>query len=162
LVPQPALLWGQQILLVRAGLDGTWLALVWSHAQFVLPYVLLVLADPFHAVDPRYGRAAASLGVGPWRVFRRVTLPLLVRPMLAAAAVGFAVSVGLYLPTLFAGAGRVDTLATVTVTLSSGPDRRLAAAAALAQAALPCLGFALAILLPSWAARRRRGLALAR
>ena len=36
LLPQPALLWGQQILLVRARLDGTSFALVCSHAQFVL------------------------------------------------------------------------------------------------------------------------------
>ncbi len=162
LVPQPALLWGQQVVLVRLGLDGGALALVWSHLQFVLPYVLLALAGPFRAVDLRHARAAASLGASPLRVLLRVTVPLLLRPLLAAAAIGVAVSVGLYLPTLFAGAGRVATLATETVALASGADRRLAAAAALAQAAMPLLAFAFALGVPSLVARRRRGVSIAR
>ena len=41
-----------------------------------------------------------------------------------AGAVGFAVSAGLYLPTLFAGGGRFVTLTTEAVTLASGGDRR--------------------------------------
>ena len=161
LVPQTAFLWGQQILLVRLGLDGGAFALVWAHLVFVLPYVMLSLAEPWRALDPRYARAAASLGAGPWRVLLRIRLPLLARPLLASLAVGFAVSVGLYLPTLFAGDGRFATLATTAVALASGPDRRAAAAAALAQAALPLAGFAAAVLLPGWLARRRRGLAVA-
>ena len=51
-------------------------------------------------------------------------LPMLLRPMATAAAIGFAVSVAQYLPTLFIGAGRVATLTTEAVTLSSGADRR--------------------------------------
>lgn len=159
LAPQPALLWGQQVLLVWARLDGSALALVWSHLQFVLPYVMLVLADPFRALDLRYARAAAGLGVGPLRVLWRVTLPLLARPLATAASVGFAVSVALYLPTLFAGDGVVTTLATETVALASGADRRTAAAAALMQAALPCIAYAFALGVP---ARGRGGLAVAR
>ncbi len=162
LVPQPAFLWGQQILLVRLHLDGGAFALVWAHLVFVLPYVMLSLAAPWRTLDPRYARAAASLGAPPWRVLLRIRLPLLARPLLGAFAVGFAVSVGLYLPTLFAGAGRVATLATTAVALASGPDRRGAAAAALAQAALPLAAFSLAVLLPALRARARRGIAVAR
>ncbi|MCW3473090.1 ABC transporter permease [Limobrevibacterium gyesilva] len=161
LVPQVAFLFGMQILLVWLSLDGGALALVWAHLVFVLPYVFLSLADPWRALDARLLRSAACLGAPPWRVLLRVTLPLLARPLLAAAAVGFAVSAGLYLPTLFAGAGRVATLTTEAVTLSSGGDRRVVAATALLQAALPVLAYALAVGLPSWRARRRRGLALA-
>jgi putative thiamine transport system permease protein len=157
LVPQAAFLWGQQLLLVRLRLDGGAFALVWAHLTFVLPYVLLSLSEPWRALDPRYARTAASLGAGPWRVLWRIRLPLLARPLLASLGVGFAVSVGLYLPTLFAGGGRVATLATTAVALASGPDRRTAAAAALAQAALPLAGFALAVLLPAWTARRGAG-----
>ncbi len=161
LVPQTAFLFGFQTLLARLRLDGGAVALVWAHLVFVLPYVALSLDRPFQALDPRYGRSAASLGASPWRVLWRVTLPLLARPLLAAAAVGFAVSAGLYLPTLFAGGGRVATLTTQAVTLASGGDRRGLAAAALAQAGLPLLVFALAVALPSWRARRRGGLAIA-
>lgn len=161
LVPQVAFLFGFQVLLVRLRLDGGGVALVWTHLVFVLPYVALALDRPFRALDPRYARTAASLGASPARVLWRVTLPLLARPLLAAAAVGFAVSAGLYLPTLFAGAGRVATLTTEAVTLASGGDRRVLAATALAQAGLPLLVFAVAVGLPSWRARARRGVAIA-
>ena len=64
-------------------------------------------------------------------------LPILLRPVLIACAVAFAVSVGQYLPTLFAGNGRVATLTTEAVTLAAGADRRVIGAYALAQALLP-------------------------
>ncbi|MHA1600898.1 MAG: ABC transporter permease, partial [Alphaproteobacteria bacterium] len=41
LVPQVGFLFGAQVLLVRLGIDGTWIALIWSHLLFVLPYVFL-------------------------------------------------------------------------------------------------------------------------
>ena len=109
LVPQVAFLFGAQVLAVRFGLDGTWTALVWSHLLFVLPYLFLSLADPYRALDERYPRAALCLGARPGRVFWRVKLPMLLRPVLFAFAVGFAVSVTQYLPTVFAGAGRFAT-----------------------------------------------------
>jgi putative thiamine transport system permease protein len=149
LVPQIGFLFGIQVLLISVRLDGTALALVWSHLLFVLPYVFLTLADPFRALDERYARSAAGLGAPPGRVFRRVTLPLLLRPILIAAAVGFSVSVAQYLPTLFAGAGRLPTLTTEAVGLAAGADRRVIGVYAFAQAALPLVGFALALILPA-------------
>ncbi len=95
--------------------------------------------------DTRYLRSAACLGAPPWRVLTRVTLPLLARPIAAAAAVGFAVSCGLYLPTLFAGAGRFDSLTTLAVAASAGGDRRIAAVTASLQALFPLLAYLLAV-----------------
>ena len=158
LVPQVGFLFGVQVLLVAARLDGSAVALVWSHLLFVLPYVYLALADPYRALDSRYDRTARCLGAGPAGVFWRVKLPVLLRPILIAAAIGFAVSVSQYLPTLFAGAGRHTTLTTEAVSLSAGADRRVIAVFAFAQGALPFLGFALALLLPAWLYRNRAGL----
>ncbi len=159
LVPQIAFLFGLQTALVWLRIDGGAGAMVWAHLVFVLPYVFLSLADPWRALDPRYARSAAGLGASPARVFFRITLPLLGRPLLAAGAVGFAVSAGLYLPTLFAGAGRFDTLTTRAVTFAGSADRRVLAATALLQALLPLLLYLLAGGLPAWLARNRRGLA---
>jgi putative thiamine transport system permease protein len=157
-LPQLGFLFGLQIWLVRLGLDGGLLAVAWLHLLFVLPYVLLALADPWRALDPRFARSAASLGATPARTLCVLKLPLLLRPLLAAWAVGFAVSVGLYLPTLFGGAGRVATLATEAVTLASGADRRVLAVFALLQAALPLLAYAAALALPAWLFRHRAGM----
>jgi putative thiamine transport system permease protein len=156
LVPQVAFLFGAQVLLVRLGLDGTWAAVVWAHLLFTLPYLYLSLADPWRALDPRYVRTAASLGASPARVLWRVKLPILLRPVLVASAVAFAVSVGLYLPTLFAGAGRVATLTTEAVTLATGADRRVIGVWAALQTALPLAVFALAAVLPRWLQPHRR------
>ncbi len=158
LVPQVSFLFGAQVLLVRMGIDGTTAAVVWAHLLFVLPYVFLSLADPWRSLDARYVRTATTLGAGPWAVLARVKLPLLLRPTMAAAAIGFAVSIGLYLPTLFAGNGRIATLTTEAVTLAAGADRRVIGAHAFVQAALPLLAYGLAVLVPALQARRRRGL----
>lgn len=155
LVPQIAFLFGAQMLLVRMNLDGTWLALVWSHLLFVFPYVFLSLSDPWRAFDRRYRTSALALTGSPVRVFLRVELPLMLRPMLFALAIGFAVSVGQYLPTIFAGGGRFTTLTVEAVTLSSGNDPRVTGIYALMQALLPLAVYLLAVVFPAAGLRKR-------
>jgi putative thiamine transport system permease protein len=82
---------------------------------------------------------------------------MLLRPILVAAAVGFAVSVGQYLPTLLVGAGRVGTITTEAVSLASGGDRRIIGVYALAQTAAALAPFLLATLLPRIVWRNRQG-----
>ena len=158
LVPQIGFLFGVQTALVAARLDGGWIGLIWSHLLFVLPYVFLALSDPWRALDDRYARSATCLGASPNRVLFRVMLPMLLRPVLVAAAVGFSVSVAQYLPTIFAGAGRLTTLTTEAVGLSGGADRRVLAVTAFTQTALPLLGFAVALAIPAIRFRHRQGL----
>ena len=86
---------------------------------------------------------------------------LLLRPMLVALALGFAVSVAQFLPTLFAGGGRFATLTTEAVSLAAGGDRRIVATFAFALAILPLLAFALAVGIPAWRFRARRAMRVA-
>lgn len=156
LVPQVAFLFGLQVLLVRLQLDGRFGAVLWAHLVFVLPYLFLSLADAWRSYDERYTRSALALGASRWRVFWRIKLPILLPPVLISAAVGFAVSAGQYLPTLLAGAGRVATLTTEAVTLSSGADRRVIGTWALLQAAFPLAVYGLAVGWPHLRPRLRR------
>ncbi len=158
LVPQVGFLFGAQVLLLLMGADGGWVALIWSHLLFVLPYVFLSLSDPYRTLDDRYRRTALCLGVGAGGVFWRVTLPMLLRPVLVALAVGFAVSVGQYLPTVFAGGGRFTTLTTEAVAATGGGDRRLIGMLVFAQSVLPFAGFLAAALIPAWLFRGRAGM----
>jgi len=160
LVPQIAFLFGVQILLVRFDLDNTWTALVWSHLLFVFPYVFLSLADPWRSFDVRYRDSALTLTGSSLKTFFLVELPLMLMPTLFALALGFAVSVGQYLPTIFAGGGRFTTLTVEAVTLSSGGDRRVVGIYAFIQAALPLIVYCSAIMIPRWAYRKRRGMHL--
>ena len=157
LLPQVAFLFGAQVLLVRLDLDGAVGAVIFAHLIFVLPYLFLSLADPWRALDPRYARTASSLGASPTRILLRVKLPLLLRPVLIACAVAFAVSVGQYLATLFAGNGRIPTLTTEAVTLAAGADRRVIGAYALMQSVLPLLFFLAAAAVPALLYANRRG-----
>ncbi|SFD68476.1 putative thiamine transport system permease protein [Roseivivax sediminis] len=158
LVPQTAFLPGLQTLLLTAGLSSGIGPVILAHIVFVLPYVFLSLGDPWRAWEPRYATVAAALGTTPTGTLWRVRLPMLLRPVLIAAAVGASVSVGQYLPTLIVGGGRVETLTTEAVALASGGDRRAIGTWGLAQTAAVILPFALALILPALIFRNRRGL----
>lgn len=156
IVPQIAFVFGLQILFVGSGSDNRLAALILVHLVFVLPYVFLSLADPWRALDRRYEIIATALGRRRFSVLVSIRLPMLIRPVLTALAVGFAVSVGQYLPTLLIGEGRLSTITTEAVALASGNNRRVIGVYALLQTVLPFLAFALAALLPALLHRNRR------
>ncbi len=158
IIPALPLVAAQYAALLRLQGDGTAAGLVWSHLLWVLPYMVLTLVGPYRAFDRRLMTTARALGQSPLGACLRVKWPMLIKPILAALAVGFAVSVAQYLPTLFAGGGRFVTVTTEAVGLSAGGNRRVLAVQALLQIALPLLGFGLAALMAQWADRCRKGL----
>ncbi|WP_308918025.1 ABC transporter permease [Jannaschia sp. LMIT008] len=158
LVPQVAFLPGLQLLPLMLGVGPSWGLVLAGHVVFVLPYVFLSLSGPFRAWDPRIARVAAGLGASPDRILWRLRLPMLLGPVLTAAAIGIAVSVGQYLPTLLLGGGRTATLVTEAVALSSGGDRRAIGVWGLGQTAAALAPFVLALLVPTLVFRRRGGM----
>jgi len=58
-----------------------------------VPFAVSAAREAFAGVDPRLERVARSLGDGPWRAFRRVTLPIAGRGILAGALLAWARSV---------------------------------------------------------------------
>jgi len=158
LVPQVAFVFGLQLLLIYAGVLATLPALVLAHLVFVMPYAYLSLRDPWYAFDRRYDWIAAGLGKSRARRFLSIRLPMLTRPILTMAAVGFAISAGLYLPTVLVGAGRLTTVTTEAVALASGGNGRVIGVYAFWQMILPMAGFAIATLLPALIFRRFRGM----
>ena len=158
IVPALPLAMGQYAALLHTELDGTALGLIWSHLLWVLPYMVLTLIGPYLAFDARLMTTAQAFGRSRLEACLSVKWPILFKPLLAALAVGFAVSIAQYLPTLFAGGGRFTTVTTEAVALSAGGNRRVLAVQALLQVALPLAAFGLATWLPYWIGKRRRGL----
>jgi putative thiamine transport system permease protein len=150
----PGVLWvvGLHAVSLQIGLEGQWLGVLWAHLLMVLPYVLLALSSAYQGFDPRYAQLSASLGHGRWHFLWCIKWPLLKRSLTSAFAVGFAVSVAQYLPTLYVGAGRIATVTTEAVTLASGAQRSLTSAYAWLQWSLPVLVFGLA----AWLGQPRR------
>lgn len=158
IVPQITFVFGLQLLFIGSGSQQRLLALVLVHLVFVLPYVFLSLADPWRTLDRRYEIIATALGRSRLSVLIFIRLPLLLRPILTAFAVGFAVSVGQYVPTLLIGEGRLQTITTEAVALASGNNRRIIGVYALLQTVLPFLAFAVAALVTSVVHRDRRAM----
>lgn len=156
LVPQIVFLPGLKVLLLSLGLNFSVFIVALSHVVFVLPYVFLSLSVPFRTWDNRHKLIAETMGASANAVFWRLRMPMLLAPVLTAIALGIAVSVGQYLPTLLIGGGRVETLTTEAVALSSGGNRRIIGSVTLLQMVLPWLCFGLAIALPRLIFANRR------
>ncbi|MCE8051709.1 ABC transporter permease subunit [Halomonas daqingensis] len=156
IVPQIAFLFGLVVVMESLGTRPTHALVIFGHLLFVLPYVFLSLAESYRRFDPRWSQLAVSLGASRNGAFWRVRLPLLLAPLLTAAAVGLAVSIGQYLPTLLLGAGRVPTVTTEAVSLAAGGNRRVIGVWAMVQASLPLVGFVIAVGLPRLLWRNRR------
>jgi len=75
--------------LLPDGLERGWAAILVAHAFFNVAVVVRVVGTFWAGLDPRVSEAASTLGAGPWRRLREVTLPLLTPSLAAAAAVVF-------------------------------------------------------------------------
>ena len=142
----PGVLWvvGLHRLVLNLQLTGSFTGVLLAHVLAVLPYSLIALSPAYQGFDPRYGQISAALGKSRWQYLTHVKWPLLRQSLLATFAVGFAVSVAQYLPTLYVGEGRFVTVTTEAVNLASGGQRSLVAAYAWLQWLLPAAMFAAA------------------
>jgi putative spermidine/putrescine transport system permease protein len=100
-VPGVAAGLGFLILGAALGLLRSRSVLIAAHVALVLPFVVRSVWVSVRNLDPTLERAAASLGATPWRVFRRVTLPLLRPGLLAALLFAVIVSLNEFVVSLF-------------------------------------------------------------
>jgi thiamine transport system permease protein len=92
-----------------------------AQALVALPLVVRTLAPVLAGADDRQRQAAASLGAGPLRAFATVDLPVVWRPLLAAAGFAFAVSLGEFGATSFLFRDEHPTLPVVIYQLIGRP-----------------------------------------
>ena len=72
-----------------------------GHFVYVFPYFLLIAKAALDRLDPALEEAAADLGASPWRIFRKVTLPLIWPVLAGATALAFALSFDEFIITFF-------------------------------------------------------------
>lgn len=75
-------------------LGGTRWIVILAHAVLVLAFSFSAVSAALDRLDPAFGQAAESLGASPWRVLTRITLPLLLPALGAAAGLAVALSMG--------------------------------------------------------------------
>ncbi len=108
----PAIILGLGLLLVfaRLGLLATLPGLVIGHSLVTLPYVIRVILMTMKGIAPALEEAAATLGASALKVFTRVTLPLMMPGVIAAAALSFLASFDEVVISLFIVGPRLTTL----------------------------------------------------
>ena len=74
------------------GLAQTHLGLILAHAALGTPFVVITVTATLSGFDTNLTRAAASLGAGPVRTFRRVQFPLIAPGVISGALFAFATS----------------------------------------------------------------------
>lgn len=132
---------GQYRLFLQVGLTGTSAGLFLVHLTAAFAYAFIVLKAPYRAFDRRFRSVSLGLNSSALRFWFRVKAPLLRAPLAQAGAIGFAVSMAQFVSAQLIAAGRYSTLPMEAVTLSSGGNRALTAAYALAMAVPPALVF---------------------
>jgi iron(III) transport system permease protein len=115
-------------------------AILLVHAYSMYVYFYLFARAGLAKLDASMFEAAASLGAGPWRTFKRVTLPLLAPSLWGAALLTFMTALASFsAPYIFGGSFRVMTTQIVATKLNGDLPTAMLETAALA--ALALVGF---------------------
>jgi spermidine/putrescine transport system permease protein len=87
--------------------------IVIAHIAFSISFVTVVVRARLAGMDTHLEEAAMTLGAGPWRSFRRVTLPLIMPGVVAGALLAFTLSFDDYVITSFVAGSGSSTLPVV-------------------------------------------------
>jgi molybdate transport system permease protein len=93
----------------------TWRAVLVAAAVMAFPLLVRAARVAFEEVDPRMEGVARTLGAGPWRVFRTVTLPLAARGLVAGSLLAFARALGEFGATMMVAGYFVGETATLSL-----------------------------------------------
>jgi spermidine/putrescine transport system permease protein len=88
-------------LFVQGGVDRGFTTLFIAHVLFCMSFVVVTVKARLQGMDPRLEQAAADLYATPWQTFRRITLPLVLPGIVAAALLSFSLSFDDFIVTNF-------------------------------------------------------------
>lgn len=118
----------EQIFGVRIAFSST--AVIIACAVVGFPLMVRAVRQSSEAIDPRFARAARSLGASELRVFLTVTLPLMAPGILTGMTLAFARAVGEFGATITLAAnipGRTQTLPLALFSVTQSPGGEAAA-----------------------------------
>ncbi|MCB1212355.1 MAG: ABC transporter permease [Verrucomicrobiales bacterium] len=108
----PDLLMGMALLalFVSVGME-TGIVTIWiAHVTFCISYVTMVVLGRLRDFDTSLIDAARDLGASPWRVARKVVLPILMPGIIAGALLAFTLSIDDFVITFFVSGPGTTTL----------------------------------------------------
>ncbi len=131
-------------LFYQIGLNGTITGVVLVHVLHGLVYAVWIATAAFSAVDVELEQAARSIGAGPLRAFRDVTLPLAMPGLMASAIFVFLESLDEFTGSYFVGAPDVNMLPLLLYSAGAGGNYQIASITALLLL-IPSIGFMLIV-----------------
>jgi spermidine/putrescine transport system permease protein len=99
---------------VRLGIQTVILA----HVAFSIAFVTIVVMARLRTFDPTLEEAALDLGANEWETFRRITLPLILPGVIAAALLAFTISIDDYVITSMVAGVDSETLPMVIYSMA--------------------------------------------
>lgn len=85
-------------------------SIILAHITFSVSYVIITVRARLADFDTSLEDAGRDLGAGPWQVFTRITLPLILPGVLSGALMAFTLSFDDFLITFFTAGVGADTL----------------------------------------------------
>lgn len=91
-------------------LASTYTAVVIGHTVVATPFVVTTVSAALQSYDHTLELAAMTMGAGPWRIFWRVTFPMIRTGMATGGIFAFAISFDELMLSLFLTSPRTETL----------------------------------------------------
>ena len=84
-----------------------------AHSLIALPFVVRTILPAIRAIPASLREVAQSMGANPWRVFREVDLPILLRAIIVSLAFSFTISLGEFGASSFLSSAQTPTIPTL-------------------------------------------------
>lgn len=110
MLPHIVIAIGLYPVLTRLGLTHGYIGVVLGHTVVTTPLVFITVTAALRSYSPSFELAAMTLGAGPWRTFRHVTLPMIRTGLVVGGLFAFATSLDELILALFLTNARTRTL----------------------------------------------------
>ena len=138
-IPEISFLIGLQSFLIIFNFNSFFIPLIVTELLYIMPYSFIILAPALREIKKDYIKVGSSLGKSRFERLIYIKIPLIIPTIFTAFAIGMIVSLSLYTPVYFIGAGRITTLTVEALNLALSNSRQDLGVATVFQVLIPIL-----------------------
>ena len=136
-IPQISFLVGLQSFIVMLNFQDFLIPLILVELLYVLPYCFIILTPALREIKKEFIKVGLSLGKNRIERLWQIKIPLIFSTLLISFGIGMIVSLSLYTPVYFIGAGRITTLTVEALNLALSGSRQDLGLATFFQVIIP-------------------------
>ena len=138
-IPEISFLIGLQSFLIVFNFNSFFIPLIVTELLYIMPYSFIILAPALREIKKDYIKVGSSLGKSRLERLIYIKIPLIIPSIFTAFAIGMIISLSLYTPVYFIGAGRITTLTVEALNLALSNSRQDLGVATVFQVLIPIL-----------------------